>query len=43
MTAIIIIQRIIKWGDAGVGRFKISRKDLKNRNFENAYLVWDCS
>ncbi|MCW3121094.1 MAG: hypothetical protein JWQ38_586 [Flavipsychrobacter sp.] len=29
-------------GDAGVLHFFLSKKDLKNRNFENAYFQWDC-
>ena len=33
----------IMWGDLGVARFFIKRSDLKARNFENAYMVWDCS
>lgn len=33
----------IMWGDLGVARFFIKRSDLKAGNWEEAYLVWDCS
>ncbi|MBQ8780590.1 MAG: DUF1963 domain-containing protein [Oscillospiraceae bacterium] len=33
----------VMWGDAGVGRFSISRADLKKRRFDKAWFSWDCS
>ncbi|WP_194841652.1 YwqG family protein [Sporosarcina obsidiansis] len=32
----------IMWGDSGVGNFFISRQDLKDNKFENAWYTWDC-
>lgn len=33
----------VLWGDAGIGRFYIKRKDLKNRDFSKVWFSWDCS
>ena len=33
----------VLWYDAGIGHFKISRKDLKAGNLENVSFYWDCS
>lgn len=33
----------VLWGDAGVAHFHITRKDLKERNFDKAWFYWDCS
>ncbi len=33
----------VMWGDAGAAHFCISRKDLKNRNFDNVSYYFDCS
>lgn len=33
----------VLWGDAGVARFCIKRKDLKNCDFSNVWFSWDCS
>lgn len=31
------------WGDAGIAQFHITRKDLRERNFNNVTFHWDCS
>jgi uncharacterized protein YwqG len=33
----------VQWGDLGVARFHIKRRDLKNLDFSNVWFSWDCS
>lgn len=32
----------IMFGDSGIGHIFISKKNLINKNFDNAYFYWDC-